>query len=98
MGWGRTHANSPWHREALLGALAADPDRVETAIKALPAAEVEIRVHEAGGRAVAVRTGRTWSVAQLQLVRDLGAVPAPALIGSPGAVAARAGADPGAAT
>lgn len=59
-GWVRTHANYPWHRDALLGALAADPRRIEAAIRALPAAEAETRVYEAGGLAVAVRTATQW--------------------------------------
>jgi len=59
-GWVRTHANYPWHRDALLAALAAGPDGVAAAIEALPAAEVEARVYEAGGLAVAVRTATQW--------------------------------------
>ncbi len=68
-GWVRTHANYPWHREALLAAFAVAPAGVEAAIEALPAAEVEARVYEAGGLAVAVRTTRQW--------RELAGDPAP---------------------
>lgn len=59
-GWVRTHANYPWHRDALLSALATDPDGVGAVIGALPAAEVEERVYAAGGLAVAVRTAAQW--------------------------------------
>lgn len=59
-GWVRTHANYAWHRDALLAALDADADGVAAAIEALPAAEVEARVYEAGGLAVAIRTAKQW--------------------------------------
>jgi hypothetical protein len=68
-GWIRTHANYPWHRDALLAALATDPDGVAGAIAALPAADVEARVYDAGGLAVAVRTIAQW--------RELAGAPAP---------------------
>jgi hypothetical protein len=61
-GWVRTHANYRWHRDALVGALAAAPDvdAVGRAIAPLPALEVEQRVYEAGGIAAAVRTLSQW--------------------------------------
>ena len=59
-GWVRTHANYPWHHNALLAALETGPDGVARAIEARPAAEVEARVYEAGGLAVAVRTATEW--------------------------------------
>ncbi|MEA2167093.1 MAG: hypothetical protein QOF76_393 [Solirubrobacteraceae bacterium] len=59
-GWVRTHANYPWHRDALLCALRAEAERVEAAIAALPATEIEARVYAAGGLAVAVRTAGAW--------------------------------------
>ncbi len=60
-GWVRTHANYPWHREALLRALGgADEDGVADAIAALPAEEVEARVFAAGGVAAAVRSAPAW--------------------------------------
>jgi CoA-transferase family III len=62
-GWVRTHANYPWHREALLRALRAGPDTVAEAIARLSAAEVEARVYAAGGLAVAVRTQSEWRAA-----------------------------------
>jgi hypothetical protein len=61
-GWVRTHANYPWHRDALLGALGTskDADAVASAMAELPAEEVEERVFAAGGVAVAVRTLEAW--------------------------------------
>jgi crotonobetainyl-CoA:carnitine CoA-transferase CaiB-like acyl-CoA transferase len=60
-GWVRTHANFPWHHEALLrGVGAADDEALAAAIAALPAAEVEDSVFEAGGVAAAVRTPAAW--------------------------------------
>jgi hypothetical protein len=61
-GWVRTHANYPWHREALLRALRCgeDPEAVAAAIAGLLAAEVEERVTGAGGVAAAVRTEADW--------------------------------------
>jgi hypothetical protein len=61
-GWVRTHANYPWHRRALLGALgtSADPDHVAGAISELPAEVVEERVYAAGGIATAVRSLDSW--------------------------------------
>jgi crotonobetainyl-CoA:carnitine CoA-transferase CaiB-like acyl-CoA transferase len=66
-GWVRTHANYPWHRSALLSALAvADaPDalvhgRVAAAIAERRAVEVERAVFHAGGAAVAARTQAEW--------------------------------------
>jgi crotonobetainyl-CoA:carnitine CoA-transferase CaiB-like acyl-CoA transferase len=76
-GWVRTHGNYPWHREALVRALAATDDvaAVESAIKDLPARDVESRVVAAGGIAAAVRTPAEWlaepqgrAVASRQLV------------------------------
>lgn len=61
-GWVRTHANYPWHRQALLAALGTseDPDHVAGAMAELPAEEVEERVYAAGGIATAVRTLDSW--------------------------------------
>lgn len=56
-GWVRTHANYPWHREALTRALGDD---VEAAIAGLPARDVEERVYAAGGLAVAARGADEW--------------------------------------
>ncbi len=57
-GWVRTHANYPHHLAALKAALGDD---IETAIRALPAVEVEERVYAAGGLAVAARTAEQWA-------------------------------------
>lgn len=61
-GWVRTHANYPWHRDALLRALGttADAGAVGAAIGERRAEEVETDVVAAGGIAVAVRTGERW--------------------------------------
>ena len=61
-GWVRTHANYPWHREALLRALRCgeDPEGVAAAIAGLGAVEVEDLVTGAGGVAAAVRTEADW--------------------------------------
>jgi crotonobetainyl-CoA:carnitine CoA-transferase CaiB-like acyl-CoA transferase len=61
-GWVRTHANYPWHREALLRALgtAEDPAAVGAAIARRAARDVEARVVEAGGVAAALRTEDQW--------------------------------------
>jgi hypothetical protein len=61
VGWVRTHANFPWHHEALLRAVgAADDAALEGAIAALPAKQVEADVFAAGGVAAAVRTPGEW--------------------------------------
>ncbi|HUD15631.1 MAG TPA: CoA transferase, partial [Acidimicrobiales bacterium] len=61
-GWVRTHANYPWHRSALVGALGTseDVDAVASVVATLPAQEVEERVFFAGGIATAVRTIEMW--------------------------------------
>jgi crotonobetainyl-CoA:carnitine CoA-transferase CaiB-like acyl-CoA transferase len=61
-GWVRTHANYPWHREALLSALgtSGDPESVAAAIAAHSARDVENLVVAAGGVAAAVRTPESW--------------------------------------
>jgi crotonobetainyl-CoA:carnitine CoA-transferase CaiB-like acyl-CoA transferase len=60
-GWVRTHANFPWHHEALLRAVgAADDAALEGAIAARPARQVEADVFAAGGVATAVRTPAEW--------------------------------------
>ena len=61
-GWVRTHANYPWHREALVRALgtAGEPEAVAAAIAGLGAREVETLVTGAGGVAAAVRSEDTW--------------------------------------
>jgi hypothetical protein len=61
-GWVRTHANYPWHKAALLRALAVadEPTLVEAAVRRLPAQAVEEGVFEAGGVAAAVRPVGVW--------------------------------------
>ena len=61
-GWVRTHGNYPWHRDALLRALACDDDceAVAAAIAGLGAHDVEDLVTGAGGVAAAVRTEAGW--------------------------------------
>jgi crotonobetainyl-CoA:carnitine CoA-transferase CaiB-like acyl-CoA transferase len=59
-GWVRTHANFPWHHEALLRALGAEDDSLAAAIAALPARELEERAFAAGGVAAAVRQADDW--------------------------------------
>jgi hypothetical protein len=63
-GWVRTHANYPWHLDALLKALgiaavAADPATVGARLATMPAAEVEAVVVANGGIAAAVRERAT---------------------------------------
>src|SRR5262249_34946561 len=62
-GWVRTHANYPWHRQALLKALgtADDLEAVAGAIKARRAHEVEELVFDSGGVAAAVRSADEWA-------------------------------------
>ncbi len=85
-GWVRTHANYPWHREALLRALgtSGDPEPVAAAIAGLRAADVENLVVGAGGVAGAVRTEERWraeppgrAVAAARLVDGTGLGAAP---------------------
>ncbi|HEY6296371.1 MAG TPA: CoA transferase [Streptosporangiaceae bacterium] len=61
-GWVRTHANYPWHREALLRGVGTtgEPEAVAAAIAGLGAREVETLVTGAGGVAAAVRSEDTW--------------------------------------
>ncbi len=63
--WIRTHANYPWHREALLHSLGlnddADADAVAAQIVSGGARELEQRIVDAGGIAAAVRTLEEWS-------------------------------------
>jgi len=61
-GWVRTHANYPWHREALLRVLGTpgDPDAVAAAIAGRGARELERDVVAAGGVAAAVRDEHQW--------------------------------------
>jgi crotonobetainyl-CoA:carnitine CoA-transferase CaiB-like acyl-CoA transferase len=61
-GWVRTHANYPWHRDALLSALGTpdDVDAVGAAIAEMRAHDVEERVFTAGGIAAAVREVDEW--------------------------------------
>jgi crotonobetainyl-CoA:carnitine CoA-transferase CaiB-like acyl-CoA transferase len=61
-GWVRTHGNYPWHRAALLRALACadDPDSVAAALAELGAREAEDLVTGAGGVAAAVRGEADW--------------------------------------
>ena len=64
-GWVRTHANYPHHRARLLAALelpeGADRNAVGERMAALDALEVEERVREHQGIAVAVRTPEQWA-------------------------------------
>jgi hypothetical protein len=62
-GWVRTHANYPWHRDALLRTLGVedDPGAVASAMAERGAVELEERVFEAGGVTAAVRTRDEWS-------------------------------------
>jgi hypothetical protein len=82
-GWVRTHANYPWHRQALLSALHTGPGMVGEVIAELPAAEVEARVYAAGGLAVAVRTRSEWralagdAAEPIDRDEDPGGAPAP---------------------
>jgi hypothetical protein len=61
-GWVRTHANYPWHRDALLSVTGTsdDPGDVAAAIAERPAEELERDVFDAGGIAAAVRTPGVW--------------------------------------
>lgn len=60
-GWVRTHANYPWHREALLRAVGADDvEALAAAIAARGAAEIEAADFAAGGVAAEVRTPAEW--------------------------------------
>ncbi len=61
-GWVRTHANYPWHHDALLRALGTGPDvgAVKAAIAERKAGTVEADVVAAGGVAAAVRTVEQW--------------------------------------
>ena len=60
-GWLRTHANYPWHRDALLRATATTDDRVGEALSDGTAAEWESDIVSAGGMAAAVRTRAQWA-------------------------------------
>ena len=57
-GWVRTHANYSHHRERLLDALGieadASPETLAAVLAELPATQIQERVYEAGGLAVAV--------------------------------------------
>jgi hypothetical protein len=61
-GWLRTHANYPWHRDALVHALGAgdEPESVARAIQELPGERAEERIVGAGGIAAAVRSEQEW--------------------------------------
>jgi len=61
-GWVRTHANYPWHHDALLRTLGTGPDvdAVSAAIAERSALSVEAGVVAAGGVAAAVRTVEQW--------------------------------------
>jgi CoA-transferase family III len=67
-GWVRTHGNYPWHRDALLRALAASEDTIEQVIAERTAAEVEQVVTAAGGVAAAVRAEAAWSATAAPLI------------------------------
>jgi len=85
-GWVRTHANYPWHREALLRALGTDDDQesVAAALAVLAARQAEDLVVGAGGIAAAVRSETGWraepagqAVAATRLVEGRAAGTAP---------------------
>lgn len=61
-GWVRTHANYPWHADALLAALgtSGNPESVAALIADRGAREVENLVVGAGGVAAAVRREADW--------------------------------------
>lgn len=59
-GWVRTHANYPWHREALLAELRTDEHGLARTLRQLPSEEIEQRVFAAGGIATMVRTPEAW--------------------------------------
>jgi hypothetical protein len=61
-GWIRTHANYPWHKDALLRALDVEEssDAVARAVARRTAADVENAVVAAGGIAAAVRREEAW--------------------------------------
>ncbi|MGZ4742854.1 MAG: CoA transferase [Oryzihumus sp.] len=61
-GWLRTHANYPWHRDALVRALGAgdEPESVARAIRELPGEQAEAAIVGAGGIAAAVRSEQEW--------------------------------------
>ncbi len=59
-GWIRTHANYPWHQDALLRALGAGVEDVGAVIASSAVADVEARAFAAGGLAVAVRDAAEW--------------------------------------
>lgn len=61
-GWIRTHANYPWHRDALLDVLgsSAEVDAVGGAIAERSGEELEAAVFAAGGVAGAVRSIAEW--------------------------------------
>jgi crotonobetainyl-CoA:carnitine CoA-transferase CaiB-like acyl-CoA transferase len=61
-GWVRTHANYPWHKQALLTSLGSADDLKEVgrAVGRRTALEVENAVVKAGGVAAAVRSPDEW--------------------------------------
>jgi hypothetical protein len=90
----RTHANYPWHREALLRAVGTtgDPEAVAAAIAGLGAREVESLVAAKGGVAAAVRGEASWrteppgrAVATARLVEgaEIGDAPARRRVAGP---------------
>ncbi|NMP23610.1 CoA transferase [Sulfobacillus harzensis] len=96
-GWVRTHANYPWHRQALLRVLKASesPQDVAAAIADWNADDLEAAVFDAGGVAVQVRTPELWALhpqgAALQtepLIRRSTGAPAPSRIWPGGALPA----------
>jgi hypothetical protein len=61
-GWLRTHANYPWHRDALVRALGAgdELEAVAGAIRELPGQQAEAAIVGAGGIAAVVRAEGEW--------------------------------------
>jgi crotonobetainyl-CoA:carnitine CoA-transferase CaiB-like acyl-CoA transferase len=61
-GWIRTHANYPWHKQALVAAMEVgdDPVALEAAMASEPSDVLEARIVAMGGVAGAVRTAGDW--------------------------------------
>jgi len=106
-GWVRLHTNYAHHRAAALEALGlatgAERDAVATAVAALPAAEVETRVVDAGGCAAAMHAPGEWAAhphGRVALAEPAvaaaceGAVEVPAVLRSPGGESGAAGRPP----
>ena len=93
-GFVRTHANYPWHREALLRALGCtgEQEEVAAAIASCGSADLEARIVAAGGIAAAVRSSAEWlasapghAAGNVPLISDATIGDAPARGRAPGA-------------